>query len=177
MLVPGMIWFQFDFLEWGNFLRHQLSQGQLEGRLYWQYGQQLHFCLKKRTFCRIDFQVSIVKPLESWSVFLWGPRRNDATVQVWYTWIPCETNQNMFHQIPESIVAARETHWHAKPFKGTEKSSGSGEVLTGCVHWDLIKTCRHVDCRKKELIFNVSKIHSIDGVARLNLIVCLLSWR
>ena len=82
-----------------------------------------------------------------------GPRMDDAIVQLWYTRLLCEANKNVFHQLLESIWASRETHWHSKPFKGTKNSTESGEFLTGCVHWDLIKTCRHGDCRKKGASF------------------------
>ena len=59
--------------------------------------------------------------------------------------LDCQTKQIVFHQILQSVWASRGTHWHGKIFKGTKMSTDNGDVLTGCVHWELIKTCGHVD--------------------------------
>ena len=56
-------------------------------------------------------------------------------------------------------------------------STESGEVLTGGVAWDLVKTCGQIDCRKKSASFNVSKISSFDEIGQLDLIVYLSSWQ
>ena len=82
MLVPGMIWLQFDFSQWGPFYDISLFRVNLEAVFTDNVAQKLHFSLKRGAFCRIDFQVSVVKALknftESWNVFLWGPRKDDA---------------------------------------------------------------------------------------------------